>query len=118
MKRDKNLCYLSTAVCFKNYIIFSATLSHLTGCFSVSKLIQIRVAFPIIFFSGKNPKKRLSALSSVISYFFKIAQINPIILSFSFGELSAVNKVNAVSAGGVMRLKSKIFACCKNQTNA
>jgi hypothetical protein len=39
-------------------------------------------------------------------------------LSFSLGALSAINKVNAVNAGGVMRVTSKIFACRKNHTKA
>jgi hypothetical protein len=37
-------------------------------------------------------------------------QTNPIILSLSLGLLSAMSNVIAVKAGGVMRVKSKIFA--------
>ncbi|MCD6047915.1 MAG: hypothetical protein K0S08_1562 [Gammaproteobacteria bacterium] len=56
---------------------------------------------------------------TIIAYFLlNNAQTSPTIFSFSLGLLSAINSVNAVKAGGVIRDISNIFAWRRNQTNA
>jgi hypothetical protein len=45
----------------------------------------------------------------LVIFYLTNAQTKPTIFSFSLGLLSAINSVNAVKAGGVMRDTSNIF---------
>jgi len=61
---------------------------------------------------------KIANLNSMVTYLRKIIKISPIIFSLSCDLLSAVNKVNVVSASGEILSLRNIPFLFKNQTKA